>query len=108
MQAGPEGLARLVERLVAGQAPFGHRLDHGQEVVGAVLQLFAQKQLTRLGAFALGDVDKGDDDAVDVVLGRAVRPDAHDKRLRPDFERKITLDDGAIALDGFHICQMVL
>jgi hypothetical protein len=34
---------------------------------------------------------------------RAIRPDAHDKHLFAILERKIALDDGAVALDGYHI-----
>ena len=95
-QSSREGPARLIERLAAGQALFGDRLDQRQEVVGAVLQLTAQKLLALLGPFALCDVNEGDDDALDSVLRRAVRPDTHDEHLLAALESKVALDDGSV------------
>ena len=77
MQSGRQGLARFAERLGAREALPDHGLDHREQVVGAVLQLAAQQQLSLLAALAFSDIDEGDDDAVDVVLGCAVGPDEH-------------------------------
>src|SRR6202165_5153500 len=68
-------LPGLVHRCAADEAAIGDRLDHGEQVLGPVMQFAGEQILALLRALALGHVDDGGEHAAPALALDRIEPD---------------------------------